>query len=128
MPKVNSESLASAVNAGKLLTQFSDALKPAAFISSWTGQKSGWINKAQKVSDAISMAKTVSSLAGFIKPSLLKDGFNSKSLTETAGTVKTMTDAAGLLKTLEGGLNLRLSQASWAGQRSGWLSALNLLK
>jgi hypothetical protein len=56
------------VNAGSLLTEFSKAIKPSSFLSSWASGKSGWLNKASKITDAAGMAGSVSSLAGFIKP------------------------------------------------------------
>jgi hypothetical protein len=116
-------------NASSLLTQFSDAIKPASFLSSWaSGGKTNWLSAASKVTDAVGMAKSVSSLAGFIKPEMFKSGFNLNSLLQTAGTVKTLAGASGLLKNLEGGLKPEAMVAGWAGKRSSWLSALNLLK
>ena len=115
-------------NASGLLKQFTDAIKPSSFLDSWSTGKTGFLKDAGKVSSAAGLAKTVSSLAGFIKPALFKDGFNLKSLQETAGAAKTMSDATGLLTNLEGGLKPEAMVDSWAGKRSGWLSALNLLK
>ncbi len=113
---------------GKLLTQFANAVKPASFLSSWTGEKTSWLAKAGKVTDAIGIAQSVSSLAGFIKPDMFKSGFNVASLLQTANTVKTITDATGVLKSLEGGLKPEALSTGWNKQRTGWLSALNLLK
>jgi hypothetical protein len=39
-----------------------------------------------------------------------------------------MSDATGLLKNLEGNLKPEAMTADWAGKRSGWLTALDLLK
>ena len=87
------------------------------------------MGKAQKVSDAVSMASTVASLAGFIKPNLFKEGSSAAGILQTANKVKTMTDAAGLLKSFEGGLKPEAFTSAWSGgERSSWLSALNLLK
>ncbi|HKH61947.1 MAG TPA: hypothetical protein VKA49_13995 [Flavitalea sp.] len=74
------------------------------------------------------MASTISSLAGFIKPSLFKPGTTASSIVGAAGKVQTMAQAAGLLRTFEGGLKPETFASGWSGQRSGWLSALNLLK
>ena len=115
-------------NASGLLKQFTNAIKPASFLDGWKTAKSGFLNEAGKVSSAAGLAKTVSSLAGFIKPAMFKDGFNLKSLQQAAGAAKTMSDATGLLTNLEGGLKPEAMVDSWAGKRSGWLSALNLLK
>lgn len=120
--------LISNASPGKLLAQFSQAIKPTSFLSSWTGQKSSWIGKAGKVTDAIGMAQSISSLAGFIKPDMFKNGFNVSNLLQTAGTVKTIANATGVLKNLEGGLKPEALLGSWANQRGGWLSALSLLK
>lgn len=111
-----------------LLKQFTNAIKPASFLDSWKTEKTGFMNDAGKVSSAAGLAKTVSSLAGFIKPAMFKDGFNLKGLQEAAGTAKTMSEATGLLTNLEGGLKPEAMNDSWAGKRSGWLSALSLLK
>ncbi|MBS1564937.1 MAG: hypothetical protein JST39_11145, partial [Bacteroidetes bacterium] len=49
-------------------------------------------------------------------------------LIQTANTVKTMSAATGVLKSLEGGLKPAALSDSWNQQRSGWLSALSLIK
>lgn len=122
-------SSAGAPNPGSLLTQFAGALKPTSFLPSWgSSGKTDWLSAAGKVSNAVSMAKSISSLTGFIKPALFKQGFNAGSITQAAGAVKTYSDASGVLKSLEGGLKPEAFVSSWAAKRSGWLSALNLLK
>ena len=129
LPGVPKGAIPAALNAGKLISQLTGALKPTSFTDAWTGGKTGFMSKAQKVSDAVSMASTVASLAGFIKPSLFKEGSSVAGLLQTANKVKTMTDAAGLLKSFEGGLKPEAFTSAWSGgERSGWLSALNLLK
>jgi len=116
-------------NAGSLLTQFAGALKPTSFLSSWAGGgKTNWLSAAGKVSNAVSMAKSVSSLTSFIKPGMFKQGFNASSITQAAGTVKTFSDAGGLLKNLEGGLKPEAFASSWTSKRPGFMNALNLLK
>ena len=121
-------SAAASAGPGKLLTQLEGAIKPASFLSSFAGEKSSWLGKAGKVTDAIGMAQSVSSLAGFIKPGMFKSGFNVSNLIQTANTVKTMSAATGVLKNLEGGLKPEALSDGWNQQRSGWLSALSLLK
>jgi len=112
-----------------LLTQFAGALKPTSFLSSWaSGGKTNWLSAAGKVSDAISMAKSVSSLTSFIKPSMFKHGFNVSSITQAASTVKTLSDAGGLLKNLEGGIKPEAFLSSWASKRPAFDKALSLLK
>jgi hypothetical protein len=121
---------AGAPNPGSLLTQFEGALQPSSFIlSSWgTGGKTSWLSTAGKVSDAVSMAQSVSNLSRYIKPAMFKQGFNMSSITSAARAVKTYSDASGVLKSLEGGLKPEAFVGNWAGKRSSWLSALNLLK
>jgi hypothetical protein len=114
--------------AGQLLTQFANALKPSSFTDAFKSEKGNWLSKAQKVSDAVGVANSISSLAGFIKPGLFKEGSSVQSILNTANTVKSMTDAAGLLKSLEGGLKPEAFLQGWSKQRVGWTSALNLLK
>ena len=116
------------VNAGSLLTQFTNAIKPSSFLDSWKGEKGNWLANAGKITQAAGLAKSVGSLAGFIKPGMFKQGFNLQSLLGAANTAKTMADATGLLKNLEGGLKPEAMTSGWAGKRSGWLSALSLLK
>jgi hypothetical protein len=116
-------------NIGSLLTQFSGALKPTSFLDSFTGgAKTDWTNAASKVTDAGGLGSSISSLAGFIKPSMFKGGFDVASLIKTASTVKTIASATGLLKNLEGGLKPEAFTSGWSSKRSGWLSALNLIK
>lgn len=114
--------------AGKLLTQFGSAIKTTSLLSSFAGQKSGWLAKAGKVADAASMASSVASLAGGIKPEMFKSGFNVNTLISAASTVKTMSAAGGLLKNLSGGLKPEALSSSFAAQKPGWETALSLLK
>jgi hypothetical protein len=125
---INKDAVTSAANPGKLLTQFTNALKPASFLSSFAGAKSGILGKAQKASSALDIASTVSSLAGYIKPDMFKQGSSAKSIMDMGSKVKTMTDAAGLLKSFEGGLKPEAFTSAWSTMRPGWLSALNQLK
>ena len=113
---------------GKLLTQFGNAIKTTSLLSSFAGQKAGWLAKAGKVTDAIGMAQSVASLAGGIKPSMFKTGFNVSNLISTASTVKTLAGAGGLLKSLSGGLKPEALSAGWATQKPAWETALGLLK
>lgn len=115
-------------NAAGLLKQLTNAIKPSAFLDTWKTAKSGFLAEAGKIKGASGLAKSVSSLAGFIKPAMFKDGFNLKGLQDAAGTAKTMGEAAGLLTNLEGGLKPEAMSDSWAGKRSAWLSALTLIK
>ena len=113
---------------GKLLTQFGNAIKTTSLLSSFAGQKAGWLAKAGKVTDAIGMAQSVASLAGGIKPSMFKTGFNVNSLISAAGTVKTLAGAGGLLKNLSGGLKPEALSPDFAAQKPAWETALSLLK
>ena len=127
--KVKSDAAAATgSSAGKLLTQFGNALKTTSLLSSFAGQKSGWLAKAGKVADAASMASSVATLAGGIKPSMFKSGFDVSSLISAASTVKTMASAGGLLKSLSGGLKPEALNSSFAAQKPAWETALSLLK
>ncbi len=115
-------------NLGNLVKQFTGAIKPSSFLDTWTTGKAGFLGGLGKITNAAGLAKSVSSLAGFIKPAMFKDGFNLKSLQDAAGAAKTMTDATGLLKNLEGGMKPEAMTDDWSGKRNNWLSAVNLLK
>jgi hypothetical protein len=115
-------------SAGKLLTQFGSAIKVTSLLSSFAGQKSGWLAKAGKVADAASMASSVATLAGGIKPTMFKSGFDVKSLISSASTITTLASAGGMLKSLEGGLKPEALSGSFAAQKPGWETALSLLK
>jgi len=128
LPKPNKATVLSAASPGKLLTQFTNAISPSSFTSAFTGAKGGILSKAQKVTNAIGVANTVSSLAGYIQPAMFKQGSTAQNIVQLAGKVKTMTDAAGLLKNFEGSLQPQAFTNSWSGQRPGWLNALSLLK
>lgn len=115
-------------NAGQLVTQLINAIKPTSFTSAFAGAKDGLLGQASKISSAASMASTVTSLVGYIKPDLFKTGSTAQSLLDMGAKVKTMTDAAGLLKGFEGGLKPEALTSAWSGSRTGWLTALNQLK
>ena len=112
----------------QLLTQFGGAIKTTSLLSSFAGQKSGWMAKAGKVADAASMASSVASLAGGIKPTMFKSGFDVKSLIASASTVTTLANAGGMLKTLSGGLKPEALAPGFATQKPAWESALSLLQ
>jgi hypothetical protein len=115
-------------NIGSLIGQFSNGLSPAAFGSNWAGGKGGFMKSLGKISSAAAAGQAISSLVGFIKPSMFKKGFDVNSLLKTAGTVSTMSQAAGLMKNLDGGLLSSAFGKSWGGKRSAWSSALDLLQ
>ncbi len=121
-------SVAATAGPGKLLTQFAGALKTTSLLSSFTGQKSGWMAKASKVTDAVGMAQSVASLAGGIKPEMFKSGFNVGSITQAAGTVTTLASAGSLLNNLQGGLKPEALSSGWAAQNPAWETALSKLK
>lgn len=123
LPKVNG-----GANIGSLLSQFTNAIKPASFTDQWGGAKGNFLSTAGKVKDAVGVGKSIASLAGFIKPDMFKQGFNVQNLISTANTVKTMAQATGVLKNLEGGLKPDAFLSGWNTKRTGWLSALNLIK
>ncbi|MBO9201854.1 MULTISPECIES: hypothetical protein [Niastella] len=122
LPKVGS-----IANAGQLVTQLVNAIKPAAFTSEFSGAKEGLLGQAQKISSAAEMANTVTSLIGYVKPDMFKTGTTGKSLIDLGSKAKTMGDAAGLLKNFENGLKPEALTDDWSGMRTGWLSALNQL-
>jgi len=124
LPKLNN----TAVNPGQLLTQFTNAIKPSSFTNAFAAAKDGILGKAQKASNALDIANTVSSLLGFIKPDLFKTGSTAKSLMDMSNKVKTMTEATGLLRSFEGGLKPEAFTSNWSSMRPGWLTALNQLK
>src|SRR5258708_36715409 len=77
-------------NAGSLLTQFAGAIKPTSFLSGWaSGGKTKWLSAAGKVSDAVSMAKSVSSPSGVTKPDMFTEGFNTANHAQAANTAQT---------------------------------------
>jgi len=115
-------------NAGQLVTQLINAIKPSSFTSAFAGAKDGILGQASKISSAASMASTVSSLVGYIKPDMFKTGSTAKSLLDMGTKVKTMAEGASLLKSFEGGLKPEALTSNWSGMRTGWLSALNQIK
>lgn len=115
-------------NIGNLFSQFTNSVKPESFTSQWAGSKGNFLSGLSKVKDAAGIGKNVATLAGFIKPDMFKSGFNVQNLIQTANTVKTMGAAANLLKTFEGGLKPTAFLSNWTQKRTGWLSALNLIK
>jgi hypothetical protein len=125
--KLPKQSLPAAANAGNLISQFANALKPSSFTAAFKGEKSGWLAKAATVSDAVSTANTVSSPACFIKRGLFNQGESVQSILLCLPVAKSPSSAAGFLKTLEGGLKPEAFISGWAAQRSGWPSALILL-
>jgi len=116
------------VNAGNLVSQFANAIKPSSFLSDWSSGKSGWLASAGKIASGGQMASSISSLAGFIKPGMFKSGFNLQALQQAASAAKTMGEATGLLKNLEKGLKPEAMSSDWASKKTSWESALQMLK
>ncbi len=116
------------INAGSLLTQLMNAIKPSSFTDQWQNEKSNWLSSVAKIAGAPGMIENVSSLATFIKPSMFRDGFNLQNFLETASKATSIADATGLMKNLEGGLKPEAMVSDWGNKKNGWLNALNLLK
>ena len=116
------------INAGTLLTQLVNGIRPSSFQSTFSAEKESWLTKAVKTTDIPGLAKNISSFESFIKPSMFKQAFSLKNLQQLATTAKTASDAAGLLKNLEGGLKPEAMTDAWASRRPEWTNALNLLK
>ena len=116
------------MNAGKLLVELINNIKPSSMISSFAGKKGELISNAAKAVTGPALAKNISLLAGFIKPGLLKNGFNLKSLQQSATTAKSITDAVGLMKNLEGGIKPEGMVDSWDAKRTNWSSSLDQVK
>lgn len=127
IPKVQDEASSKMASPGKLLTQFAGALKPSSFLPSWGEEKNNWLSTAGKASSAQTIAQSISSLIGYIKPGMFKKSDDAESLIQQAGSVKEIAQASGLLKSLEGSLKPEAFLSSWPSQKSGWISALNLL-
>ena len=117
-----------AVNAGTLVNQLIGGIKPSSFLDSWGAGKQNLMGQLGNITSGSGLASTVSSLAGFIKPDLFKSGFSLPGLQQSAGSANSMSDAVGVLKGFEGALKPEAMTAEWASQKSGWLSALDLLK
>ena len=115
-------------NIGNLLGQFANGIKPSSFTDAWAGKKSGFLSGLAGIKDVAGIGKSIGSLAGFIKPGMFKSGFKVQDLVNSANSLKSMADASGLLKKFEGGLKPEAMASGWAGKRSGWLNALNLIK
>ena len=120
--------LGGVANAGQLVTQLVNAIKPASFTSAFAGAKGGILDKAKNIASASDMASTVSSLVGYIKPDMFKTGSTAKSLLDMGSKAKTMAEGASLLKSFEGGLKPDALTSNWSSTRTGWLSALNQIK
>jgi hypothetical protein len=120
--------LGGVANAGQLVTQLINAIKPTSFTSAFAGAKEGILGKAKNIASAADMASTVSSLVGYIKPDMFKTGSTAQSLLDMGTKAKTMADGASLLKSFEGGLKPEALTSSWSNTRTGWLSALNQIK
>jgi hypothetical protein len=114
--------------AGTLLSQFTNNIQPTSFLSNWTGQKTNWLASATKVTNALGMAKSVSSLAGFLKPEMFKPGFILANFQSLATKIKTWTAAANLIKNLEGNLKPEAFGTGWSALRTNWLSGIGKLK
>jgi len=120
--------LGGVANAGQLVTQLINAIKPSSFTSAFAGARSGILDQASKIASAAGMASTVSTLVGYIKPDMFKTSGTAKSLLDMGARVKTMAEGASLLRSFEGGLKPEATTSSWSATRTGWLSALNQIK
>jgi hypothetical protein len=119
--------MANTVDAGKLLGQLVSALKPSSFTDAFKKEKTNWLDKAKGAADPASLASSVTSLTSFIKPGLFKTGAL-PGILSAAGAVKSMPQVGNLLKSLEGGLKPEAFASTWPAQKTGWLSALSMLK
>lgn len=114
--------------AGRLILQFSDAIRPNSFTDHWLLKTSSWKSSAAKTNSGIALAKNASFLANYIKPGMFKSTFDLKNFNKVANSAKTYTDAYKVLQTLEEGLKREALTNVWSNQRGHWLHDLSVLK
>jgi hypothetical protein len=114
--------------AGRLILQFSNAIRPTSYTDHWLLKTSSWKSTAAKTNSGIALAKNASFLANYIKPGMFKTSFDLKNFNKTANSAKTYPDAYKVLQTLEDGLKPEALGAYWRNQRGHWLHDLSVLK
>jgi len=89
------------------LTELADGIKPEAFESSWSKNKTTWMSKAKALNfnDEKSASELVTDLFGGLKTSAFIKDFDSKSIINSLGSTGEMSEVVGSLGKLTGGLN-----------------------
>ena len=128
LPKVPTDQLPTGMSPGRLVSQFASALKPSSFTPEWKTEGTNWLANVKNLVEPSQIVPMITKLAGFIKPGMFKSGSGLSALTKLAQNATTMGGVTSLLKSFEGGLKPEAFVSSWAGQRGGWLKALDMLK
>lgn len=119
---------ATTTEAGRLIIQFSQAIRPNSFTDHWLLKTSSWTSTAAKTPNGTALAKNALFLANYIKPTMFKNTFNLKSFNKTANSAKTYAEAYKVLQSLEDGLKREALVSHWSNQRGHWLHDLSVLK
>ncbi len=112
----------------RVLVQFTNGLNPASFVTSFPKEKNAFITKTSKINTPQDFAKSVSILAGYIKPDMFKSDFNVSQFKNQSLKVKTTQEAGDLIKNLEKNLKPIAFSGVWNLQKKGWVDNVNNLK
>ncbi len=113
----------------QLFTQLVNSVKPTSFKSSFAKQKQTLLDDIAKAKDPAAVAKNISTLASFIKPTMFNKNFSTNNLLKPSAPVTTMPAAMAMLKDLESGLNPAAMAGSWNFlKKAVWISDVNKVK
>lgn len=127
----NSQSQASSdgkEGVGRLLKILAEAIKPNAYLNTYSKQKTSFLSTTQNTADATGMAASVALLATYIKPDNFKTGITKNTVMAAASAVTSMSQAKGLLKNFETWLKPDAVNSIWKLQRNGWINEIELIK
>ena len=119
----------SQVNIGSLIGQLTNGISDNSFTDSFKKNKSDFVSKTSKVSDAAGASSALQTLAGGLLPAALDAGWGSvkSKWFKDAKTANTVKSVAGIAGTLESHISPKNFKGDWAAARPAWQAALGAL-
>ena len=127
--KTEAAKTTSQANIGSLIGQLTSNISDNAFNDKFKKNKSDFISKVDKVSDAAGASSAIQSLQGGLLPTAMDAGWGKvkDKWIKDAKTANTVKSVAGVAGTLESNISSKYFKGSWASARPAWEAALSAL-
>ena len=119
----------SQANIGSLIGQLTNGISVNSFTDSFKKNKSDFVSKTSKVSDAAGASSALQTLAGGLLPAAMDAGWGAvkSKWFKDAKTANTVKSVAGIAGALESHISPNSFKGDWATARPAWQAALGAL-
>ncbi len=115
-------------DAGSLLAEFANVLKPDALNKSFVKQKKSFAESAKTSIQIEQLGRSALQLFSNVKPGYFKDAAVTERLIAAAAKIQSKSELSNVLIKFESNLKPQALNSMWKLQRSTWLHSLGMLK